>query len=129
MRIYTHKTYEFSGLVTINGDHIKSGRVGTWILALFLVALAALAVAGLCYCLGYVGPNKEPILLAWVDKFALQNVGADITSIAVAVTSPEEVHGGPCFVSSVVERALFLLGKVGRGRGSVFWYLPDCVES
>lgn len=78
-------------------DYIATTAVGTWILGLVLVALAVPAVVGLGFCLGLAGPKNEPVPLAWADKPALKNVGADISPVESVVTSQNKVRTVPGF--------------------------------
>lgn len=55
--------------VGFDGDEASDpGRIGTWTVALVLVALTVLGGVGLCCCLERLDPGKERKLLAWLDK-------------------------------------------------------------
>lgn len=53
-------------------------------MALFLVALTAVAVACLCCCLERVDPKKERIAVAWLDKPILKHLGGGGSSPVVS---------------------------------------------
>ena len=52
----------------IADESSEPGRVGTWILALLLVALAVLPLTCFWYYLERKDRNKERTLLTWMDK-------------------------------------------------------------
>eukprot|EP00903_Cladosiphon_okamuranus_P017296 g15937.t2 len=74
-------------------------RVGTWVFALFLAVLLALAVACLCCCIERASPKKERVAVAWLDKPILKHLG-----------------GGSPIVSEIIsERKLATIAEEDRG--------------
>lgn len=74
----------------ITDEASDPGRVGTWIMALVLGALAVLAAASLCH---RVDLNKKRRFLARADETALKSSNVDSIPIAPVMMSVNKVPG------------------------------------
>lgn len=122
--------YDFPGL-GIGGDDSDPGT-STWILALSLVALAALALASFGCYLERIVPYKGHALLTWRDHSVLKNRGASDGPIEAFVTSLKKV---PCRTFSCRELGWHQEiaeqgGALGTGRSGreLVRCLPDCLN-
>lgn len=75
----------------IGDEDSDPSRFGTWILALFLVALVALVAACLCCCIDRMYPKKERVTVAWLDKPTLKHLGANNSPTVSEMVSERKV--------------------------------------